>query len=92
MAKLEDLPREDNPLTQPQGWTGEVSKGATEPDELVAVTIGALDGQEWNRCRWMPLAVSVADVVSLAFPERGDRCLVVFDEDDDAHVVLWWPA
>lgn len=42
------------------------------------------DEQRWGPCRWMP-----RDSVSL--PQRGDKCLVVFDNQMNPWILAWWP-
>lgn len=54
-------------------------------DEKVYVTIPAFDPQlQWGPCRWQS-----RDATSL--PGRGDACLVVFDENQEPWIPLWWP-
>ena len=52
-------------------------------DELY-VTIEAFDGSrvQWGPCPWSPAS---------ALPERGDDCLVMFDEQDTPWVMVLAP-
>lgn len=92
MPRLHELSREDVPLQNVVAWNARVSKGAATLAQTVSVEIPALDGQDFDGARWMPRTITIADVVTVQRPSRGDPCLIVFDEDGDPQIICWWPA
>lgn len=83
LARL--LPDDDDPRPPLGAYAGEIAADA-EVDEPVPVTLGAFDGglHLFGPCPWMPRG----DVL----PTRGDRCLVVFDDDGAPWVIAWEPS
>jgi len=54
--------------------------------EKVWVVLPTYDSQyKWGPCAWMPRGST------LALPQAGDRCLVIFDETKTPWVTAWWP-
>lgn len=64
---------------------GTVANSPATPDDDLYVTIIGFDGgrQQWGPCPWSP---------STALPERGDDCLVLFDERQTPWVVTLAPV
>lgn len=66
-------------------WSGTVATNAAGMTSTVEVLIGAFDAKHrFGPCRWMARDAT-------ALPERGDSCLVVFDEKQRPFVIAWWP-
>lgn len=66
-------------------WRGRIARGATDMAERVWVVIpGFDDTRQIGPYRWMPRDET-------AKPQRGDYCLVLFDEQQEGHVVYWGP-
>lgn len=66
-------------------YAGRVAVGATDMGDRIWVTIDAFaDGRRYGPCRWQS-----RDDTSL--PARGDRCLVIFDDNQEGWVTVWWP-
>lgn len=67
-------------------WYARVSTSAVEITDLVEVVIPAFsDVLSWGPCRWMPRG----DLIT--YPQKGDECIVVFDERNDPWIVAWTP-
>lgn len=67
------------------GYAGRLATTPSDMAEKVYVIIPALStDQRIGPCRWQ-----ARDDVSL--PARGDRCYVVFDDNQEAWVIAWWP-
>lgn len=65
--------------------TGVITRGARDHGERVWVNVAALNRTvHIGPCKWQGRD-------HLALPERGDTCLVHFDEHDDPWVTAWWP-
>jgi hypothetical protein len=70
------------PLEQPVAAVqGLVASTVSGPADALYVTVPGFDG---NRQRWGPCSFLPAD----ALPQRGDHCLVVFDEQETPWVLL----
>lgn len=68
-----------------QVWKGLIAQNAASLTNKLYVTIPDLDPTlRVGPCRWQS-----RDAVSL--PVRGDRCLVIFDNDREPWIVAWWP-
>lgn len=79
MSVYEDLPVRE---ALEGAWSGIV---ATSPDSRneVEVVIPAFDNQlRFQRCKWFARGNST--------PQRGDECLVIFDEKRRPHIISWW--
>ena len=67
-------------------WHAVVATSATDVADTVSVIIPAWDDlQTWGPCRWMPRGDS------LTFPQKGDKALIIFDDDRYPWIVAWWP-
>lgn len=63
-----------------------VATAAGDLDVEVMVTIDAYGNlYQWGPCKWMPRGDSVT------LPQRGDKCLVMFDDDNTPWILAWWP-
>lgn len=69
-------------------WSALIASNPVDQSDLVSVTIPGLndEGQQlrWESCRWQ--ARNDTDV-----PARGDKCLVIIDDNNEVWVVAWWP-
>ena len=66
-------------------WYATIAKDATDLSDLLPVVIPEYDpALEWGPCRWQ-----ARDAVSL--PNKGDRCLVIFDNRNQPWITAWWP-
>jgi hypothetical protein len=66
-------------------WEGIIANQPTDLSKLVTVTIPGIDDSiRWTKLRWQ--SRNSTDV-----PQRGDKCLVIFDDNDRPWVVAWWP-
>ena len=66
-------------------WRAIVATSASDTDDKVEVVIPDFDRElRWGPCRWMQ-----RDITSR--PERGDLCLVLFDNRNEPWVIAWWP-
>ena len=67
-------------------WRGTIAKAPSGDYGTVEVLIEAFDNtHRFGPARWGPRD-------ALGLPERGDPCIVVFDEQDRPYVIGWWPA
>lgn len=84
MSYLEEA--RDIPETQLTGvWSGMIAENVSDLNEKVFVTVPDLSADyRLGPCRWQ-----ARDETSL--PARGDRCTIVFDQDQEPVVVMWWP-
>lgn len=76
----------DVPAIQLEGsYSGRIATAPADLDERVFVIVPAFsDDYRFGPCRWQ-----ARDTISL--PAVGDWCLVVFDENQEPSVPLWWP-
>lgn len=82
-----------NPLFEPprrglnvlQIWSGIIAAAPPDFDEKVFVLIPG----EFGETRIGPCMWQARNTVDL--PARGDVCLVVFDQNNQPFVPLWWP-
>ena len=66
-------------------WSGWIAEDAVDTQDRVSVVIPGLDQTiRWEDCRWPTRSDSPA-------PRRGDECVVVFDNNDEMWVTMWWP-
>lgn len=79
----DDFPREESLSTV---WRGTIAKAPVDEYGTVEVLIDAYDGvHRFGPCRWGPRDPN-------GLPERGDTCIVVFDEQNRPYVIGWWPV
>jgi len=79
---FDDLPSSRSPQVV---WSGTVAKDVSDFATKLQVIIPGLDGEIiWQHCRWQ--ARNNTD-----FPNEGDDCLVIFDDNNELWVVAWWP-
>jgi hypothetical protein len=67
-----------------RAWRGVIAATVNDFSDKVYVTIPTLGNLRLGPCRWQS-----RDGVS--FPARGDFCLVIFDNDNEPWVAVWWP-
>jgi hypothetical protein len=66
-------------------WYGTIANDATDFTDLVDVVLPDFDEKlQWRDCFWQS-----RDATTL--PQRGDKCLVMFDNRNQPWVVAWWP-
>jgi hypothetical protein len=66
-------------------WRGIVASHPTDVSQRINVKIPDMNKDlVFPNVRWQ-----TRDSISL--PDRGDACLVVFDNDREPWVVAWWP-
>lgn len=78
---------EETADTQPTQvvWAGVIAKTLIDFADRADVIIPGLDASVvWKDCRWQ----SRNDI---DFPQDGDSCLVLFDNNNELWVVCWWP-
>lgn len=72
----------------PQGrevWYGIINTTVTEFDQRVRVIIPEFDEHLWwGPCRWQSRDATT-------FPQKGDECLVIFDNRREPWIIAWWP-
>ena len=67
-------------------WRAVVSTSALQLSDEVEVIIPAFDDVlSWGPCRWTPRG----DLTT--YPQKGDECIVVFDDLKFVWIVCWWP-
>lgn len=75
----------DHPDMMAQTWYGIVANSPVGFASLLMVTIPSFDPQlTWGPCFWQ-----ARDAVTL--PVKGDKCLIIFDEQRQPWVIAWWP-
>lgn len=72
--------------TPPQRiWSAKIARNPVDFGDRVDVVIPGLDSTlRWQGCRWMTRN-------DIDMPTRGNDCLVVFDDNGEIWVVVWWP-
>lgn len=78
---------QDRPPRIPMGkiWRAEIASNPDDLSDRVSIIIPDISkGLRFDGLRWQ-----ARDAVSL--PRTGDSCLVVFDNDNEPWVVVWWP-
>lgn len=97
-----ELPAE--PLTGGP-YAGKIATSAALVSDKVFVTLDSFEAPyQFGPCMWQPRVqpqtVNVAEspeaahnitVAQLVLPARGNRCLVVFDENEQPWILVWWP-
>jgi hypothetical protein len=82
-----DAPSADTP----GAW--EATIAAVTPDGAEVVISGFDTDRRWGPCPYEPrVALDDDDALYLREPVRGDRALVVFDDNREPWVVCWWPV
>lgn len=75
---------EDRTVT-PGPHYGTIAKTAVDFTTLLPVVLPDFDETlQWGPCMWQS-----RDAVSL--PQKGDQCLVVFNNRREPVIVMWWP-
>jgi hypothetical protein len=102
MTIFDDLPQK---LPMSRVWEGYFAVAPPAIDARAFVIIpGLSDDLVFENARWEPRFVEVVinlaeapeparliNFLELKMPVRGNRCLVVFDNDRAPWVVVWWP-
>jgi hypothetical protein len=85
MTELSELIRRATPERRPTAVLGRVANTLAQPGDDLYVTVGSFDGhrQRWGPCRWAPRPEPASNL-----PQRGDDCLVVFDEHEAPWVLV----
>lgn len=66
-------------------WRGVFSADVADFADRAYVILPEFDESfAWGPCRWQS-----RDAVTL--PNRGDWCLIIFDNDKEPWIVAWWP-
>lgn len=83
MTHLDDDIRVDEP--DQQVFAAVIASSPNDLSERVSVVIPGLDQTlRWEDCIWQ-----ARDATSL--PARGDRCIVLMDDQKNVSVAIWWP-
>jgi len=65
-------------------WRGTIATDAANMDDTVEVLLRSHDGKHrFGPAQWVARGHEL--------PERGNQCLVVFDEKSMPYVIAWWP-
>jgi microcystin-dependent protein len=65
-------------------WSGTIASGATSAGDEVEVLLDGFDDKHrFGPCKWFARGS--------VLPERGNECLVIFNEEQVPFVVSWWP-
>ena len=65
-------------------WTGTIAVGAEGAGDEVEVLLDSFDNvHKFGPCKWFYRGG--------VLPERGNECLVVFNEEQIPFVIAWWP-
>lgn len=80
---MDDLPDQHNsPLVS---WSGFFAANIADFATKAQIVIPSLDENlRWENCLWM--ARNDVDL-----PQRGDKCLAIFDENNQIWIPVWWP-
>jgi hypothetical protein len=74
------------PLTLEGVWAGTIAKAPVSDYAPCEVLINAFDSvHRFGPAKWGPRDTN-------GLPERGDACIVVFDEQNIPYVIGWWPV
>lgn len=88
MERLETLasaPEVEDVIT-----TGYIANDAEHPDDLVGLLIPSYDlGRVFGPSHFEPRTLQDG---TMLLPQRNDPCLVGFDEEGEAHLLIWWAA
>lgn len=91
-ALVDQGPRDDHGQPLPQAVAGIIARTPEHTTDELRVTVGAFDdnARSWSfSCPWMPRVDSAGAYVP---PSAGDRCLVVFDNEQTPWVPVYWPS
>jgi hypothetical protein len=82
MSGLVDIALQTRSPVRPRTVLGRIATTIENPGDELMVTIGSFDGHrsQWGPCVWSP---------ANALPQRGDDCLVLFDEDETPWVLAF---
>ena len=82
MSIYDQLPAESGTLDGV--WTGTIAVGAEGAGDEVEVLLDSFDNvHKFGPCKWFYRGG--------VLPERGNECLVVFNEEQVPFVISWWP-
>lgn len=66
-------------------WSAVIADTLTDFADLASVIIPGLDPSiKWKNCKWQSRN-------SVDLPQAGNKCLIMFDDNNDIWVVVWWP-
>jgi hypothetical protein len=85
-------PRDDNGQPLPPAVAGIVARTPAHTTDELRVTVGSFDDNARAysfSCPWQPRFTSTGVYVA---PQPGNRCLVLFDNEQAAWVPVYWPS
>lgn len=85
-------PLDDNGQPLAPAVAGIVARTPAHTTDELRVTVGSFDddARAWSfSCPWQPRVDSAGAYVA---PSAGDRCLVIFDNEQAPWVPVYWPA
>lgn len=83
MSIVDDL--EDQHASPLTVWSATIAKTLTDFAQKAEIVIPSLSiNLRWENCLWQ--ARNDVD-----FPQRGDNCLAIFDENNQIWIPVWWP-
>jgi hypothetical protein len=85
-------PVDDHGQPLPPAVAGVVARTPAHTTDELQVTIGAFDdgARSWSfSCPWQPRFTAGGTYVP---PTGGDRCLVLFDDEQAPWVPIYWPS
>jgi hypothetical protein len=91
-ALVDQGPRDNFGRPLPAAVAGIVARPPAHTNDELRVTIGAFDDntRSWSfSCPWQPRVDADGAYVA---PTTGDRCLVVFDNEQAPWVPVYWPT
>lgn len=66
-------------------WSATFAKNITDFAQKAQIVIPHLDpNQRWENCLWQSRN-------DLDLPQRGNKCLAIFDENNQIWIPVWWP-
>lgn len=66
-------------------WAAEIATTPTDESDTLMVVIPDFHPRyQWGPCYWQHRG-------GVSLPTRGDKCLVIFDNNRRPWVVSWWP-
>lgn len=98
MTGLEDLfkPRGtvgagNTPEAAPVSLLAHFTNDLTSVSDTAFVRLESIDGgvTDYGPCGWVP---RVDDLGNPVYPLAGNVCLLIFDDDDNPWIPVWWPA
>jgi hypothetical protein len=91
-ALVDQGPRDDHGQPLPSAVAGIIARAPANTTDELRVTIGAFDdnARAWSfSCPWTPRFDATGTYIA---PSAGDRCLVVFDNEQAPWVPVYWPS